>query len=164
MERIIEEIDQKVFSVKPQDIIEQISFLRRNVIYFETMIKPELTYFSSIEDIHHELLSYDTKIYFTNISDHLKKVWDRLDDIRELVDNLSRTFEGYFSFKTNETIKVLTIFSVILMPLTLLSGIYGMNLNILPFAEHPLALAIITAMMLGIVLAMLIVFKIRKWI
>ncbi|KKS97663.1 MAG: Mg2 transporter protein CorA family protein, magnesium transporter [Candidatus Gottesmanbacteria bacterium GW2011_GWA2_43_14] len=163
-ERGIEKIDREVFADDPKNVTIQLSFLRRNVIFFQSLIKPELNSFASIEESGHPLINEELKTYFSNITDHLKKIWDRLEDVIELSNNLSQTFESYLSFKTNETIKILTMFSVILMPLTLLSGIYGMNLDVLPFAGHPLALFYITLSMIGVVLIMIAYFKIKKWI
>lgn len=164
LERVVEDLDKEIFTDQPRNVVRDISFLRRNVIFFETMIKPELNSFSRLETEEHYLLDENTKIYLSNISDHLKKIWDRLEDVVDLADNLSTTFESYYSFRTNETIKVLTIFSVILMPLTLLSGIYGMNLSFLPLANHPFALPIIGTFMIGMIGVMLAIFKANDWI
>jgi len=163
-EQGIEIIDQEVFSSQAHNVAEQISFLRRNIIFAKTLIKPELNSFARIEESKHKLMDKNLLTYFSNITDHLKKIWDRLEDIQELTDNLSTTFEGFISFRTNETIKILTIISVVMLPLNLLAGIYGMNLAFLPFAEHELALVIISAMMVSIVLIMLAYFKGRRWV
>ena len=160
----LELIDKEVYTKSPKNVVENLSFLRRNVIVFQTFIRPEMNAFLTINEIHHPLMDKELKTYFTNITDHLKKIWDRLEDINELSDNLSSNFESYVSYKTNETIKVLTVFSVILLPLTLLSGIYGMNLANLPLADHPLAIFIIGLFMFSIVTSMLIFFKIKNWI
>ncbi len=164
LEQGIDLIDREVFSKAPQNIAERVSFLRRNVIYFQTLIRPELNSFVRLEETNHKLISREFHTYLGNITDHLKKIWDRLEDIKELSDNLSTTYGGYITFKTNEIIKVLTIFSVILLPLTLLSGIYGMNLAVLPLADHPMALFLIGVLMSAIVFLMLAFFKLKHWI
>lgn len=164
LETIVEEMDQNIFVHKPQTIVEEISILRRNIIFFQTFIKPEMNQFALLEESKHSFFDREMRVYFGSLGNHLKKIWDRLEDVKELTDNLSMTFESYFSFKTNETIKVLTIFSVVLMPLTLLSGIYGMNLQFLPLSEHPSAILFIGLIMLWIVVAMLSVFKLKRWV
>ena len=163
-ERGIEKIDRDVFADDPRNVTVQLSYLRRNVIFFQSLVKPELNSFASIEKSTHLFVTEEIKTYFSNITDHLKKIWDRLEDVIELSNNLSQTFESYLTFKTNETIKILTMFSVILMPLTLLSGIYGMNLAFLPLAEHPQALTYISLSMISVVAVMIGFFKIKKWI
>lgn len=164
LEKNLDNIDKNIFIKRPKNIADHISFLKRNVIYCQTLVKPELNSFTSLENTNHKFMTKEIKTYFNNITDHLKKIWDRLEDIKELSNNLSSTFESYLSFKTNETIKFLTIISTILLPLTLLSGIYGMNLSFLPLSNHPNALAIISFFMLLIISFMLFLFRIKHWI
>ncbi|OGG21479.1 hypothetical protein A3D03_06410 [Candidatus Gottesmanbacteria bacterium RIFCSPHIGHO2_02_FULL_40_13] len=164
LEKNLDTIDKNIFTIQPKNIADHISFLRRNVIYCQTLVKPELNAFTGLENTNHKFMTKEIKTYFSNITDHLKKIWDRLEDIKELSDNLSSTFESYLSFKTNETIKFLTIISTILLPLTLLSGIYGMNLSFLPLSNHPNALAIISFIMFLIITLMLLLFKLKRWI
>ena len=164
MGNAIEKIDSQLFEASPKGIVEKISVIRRNAIIFQTMIKPQITIFADLERGGSKLLNHNLKNYWGNINDHLHKIWDRLEDYRELIEGLAATNESLLSFKTNEIIKILTIFSVVLLPLTLLSGIYGMNLSYLPFARHPAALAIITGIMLSVVALMLLFFKKKRWV
>lgn len=163
-EKTLEDIDQEVFSSNPKDVTERLSFLRRNVIFFQSLVKPEMNSFVRIEGSSHPFIDRKLKTYLENITDHLKKIWDRLEDINELSNNLSQTFESYLTFRTNETIKILTMFSVIMLPLTVLTGMYGMNLRFLPFANHPDALLYISLSMVGIVAVILSYFKYKGWI
>ncbi|MBI2616687.1 magnesium transporter CorA family protein [Candidatus Gottesmanbacteria bacterium] len=164
VEKALEVIDTDVFTKKPRIVAKQISFLRRNVTYFQTIMKPQVNSFMYLLETRHTLVDKELRTYFTNISDHMRKIWDRIEDVNELSDNLSRTFESYLSFKTNETIKVLTIFSATLLPLTFITNIYGMNLYFLPFAQHPDALFLIGSIMFAIAASMLAVFRWRGWI
>lgn len=160
----LEGIDQAVFANKSRHVIERLSLLRRNVIVFQTIIKPEMNSFLRLEEEKHTLLTRELKTYLSNITDHLKKIWDRLEDLDELSNNLSRTFETYVTYRTNEIIKILTIFSVILMPLNLVASIYGMNLTFLPLSEHPQAIIILGIWMGNIVVLMLMFFRFKRWI
>ncbi|MBI4067575.1 magnesium transporter CorA family protein [Candidatus Gottesmanbacteria bacterium] len=164
IENTLEEIDKEVFSKTARFVIKKISLVRRNVIYFQTIVKPELNAFKNFEETAHPFLTKNLKNYFRNITDHFKRLYDRLEDAKELTDNLSLTFESYLSFRTNETIKYLTVFSAILLPLTLLTGIYGMNLKFLPFAGHPDAFFLIGLVMAAIVVPMLAFFRYKHLI
>ncbi len=101
--------------------------------------------------------------YWSNILDHLQKIWDRLEDNKELIEGISRSYESLLSIRTNEVIKVLTIFTAILLPLTLLASIYGMNVP-LPFHDNVHTFTAIMVIMLGVVIAMMIYFKSRDWL
>lgn len=163
-EKTLEDIDQEVFSTNPKNVTESLSLLRRNVIFFQSLIKPEMNSFVRVETSDHPFIDEKLKTYLENITDHLKKIWDRLEDVIELSNNLSQTFESYLTFRTNETIKILTMFSVILLPLNLLTGVYGMNLSFLPLSQHPDALIFITTGMVGIIVLMITYFKYKGWI
>lgn len=164
MGKNIEMIDRQLFQASAKDVVEKISLIRRNAIVFQTMIKPQLAIFGDLEKGDRKLLDHNLKIYWGMINDHLHKAWDRLEDYRELIEGLAATNESLISFRTNEIIKVLAIFSVVLLPSSLLAGIYGMNLKYMPFAKSPFAIVIIAATMLSIFTLMLAFFRKKGWI
>lgn len=163
----LNKIDKEVFeavSEEPSQTIRDISLLRRNLVIFQTAIKPQIVLFSNLEQGRVKRLNNDMRHYWGKATDHLKRLDERADDYRELTEGLSQNLESLLSHRTNEIIKILTVFSVIMLPLTLLSGIYGMNLIYLPLAKHPAAIFIITLFMLSLVAVMLGWFKSKKWI
>ena len=102
--------------------------------------------------------------FWSNILDHLQKIWDRLEDNRELIEGISVSNESLLTARTNEIIKVLTMFSAIILPLTLIASLYGMNIIGLPFASEPGALLIIALVMLILAFGMVFVFKYKNWL
>lgn len=164
MGKNIEKIDRQLLGTSAKGVVEKISEIRRNAIIFQTMIKPQIAIFASLEKGERKLLDHDLKTYWGIINDHLHKAWDHLEDYRELIEGLAATNESLLSFRTNEIIKVLTIFSVVLLPSSLLAGIYGMNLKYMPFARHPAAILVIAATMLSIFTLMLAFFRKKRWI
>ena len=101
--------------------------------------------------------------YWSNILDMYKKIWDITEDYEEEIEALSKTFDSLQTNRTNEIVKVLTLISSILLPLTLIASLYGMNIK-LPFQSHPYAFLILTGCMVMVVLGFLYYFKKRKWI
>lgn len=160
---MIEKIDQELENKKTQTALEEISLTRRNLVFFQTMIKPVLPLFKHLEEQKYEALNGTMTSYWINIHDHLKKIAHRLEDSRELIEGISESNESFIMTKTNETIKLLTVITVIIMPLQLLGGLYGMNIDGLPFAHHPLAFEIHILMMLIITIPLIIIFKIKRW-
>jgi magnesium transporter len=100
--------------------------------------------------------------YWSNILDYYKQMWDATEDYAELIEGLSRTFDSMQANRTNEIIKILTLISSILLPLTFLTGLYGMNVN-LPLQNDPRSFWIVISVMLTIVAFMYILFKRKKW-
>ncbi|MDP3998277.1 MAG: magnesium transporter CorA family protein [bacterium] len=159
-----EQIDKDVLEGSGENILGQISLQRRNVIIFQTMVKPALPIFEKLERGEIERFNSDMQNYWSNLLDHLNKIWERLEDLRELNEGLSATYESLLSYRTNEIIKILTMFSAVMLPLTLIASVYGMNVVGLPGSQHPLIIVLITALMAGVAIVMLIYFKFKKWL
>jgi magnesium transporter len=160
---MIEKIDQELESKKTQAALEEISITRRNIVFFQTMIKPVLPIFKHLEEQRYEALNGPITAYWTNIHDHLKKIAHRLEDSGELIKGISESNESLIASKTNEIIKVLTIFSAIILPLNLIASIYGMNVAGLPLAQDPISFFLLLIFMTIMGIIMLIVFRTRRW-
>lgn len=159
----IDKIDKEIEYKQSQKTVEEISNARRNIVVFHTMVKPILPIFSALEEGKYKELNGTMQPYWGNILDHLQKIWDRLEDSRELIEGISESNESILSSKTNEIIKVLTIFSAVILPLNLLAGIYGMNIQGLPFADNPLSFWQLLSTMFIAGTLMLLVLKAKRW-
>jgi len=89
-------------------------------------------------------------------------MWDMTEDYAELIDGLSMTFDSLQANKTNEIMKILTLVSTVLLPLTFITGLYGMNIG-LPLESNPNAFFVVLGAMIIIVGAMIIYFKRKHW-
>lgn len=159
----IEQIEDEIFEEKVRRTVYEISMVRRDIIAFRRLIKPLMPVIYSLERKQRPFLKEDMEEYFGDISDHLSKIWDTLEDYKEVIEGLSDTLTSLTSNRINEIIKVLTIISVILLPLTLISGIYGMNID-LPVQHHELAFEIVMGSMIAVIAGMLLFFRWKKWI
>lgn len=160
----IEVIDRDIWEAPEKAMVLEISLQRRNTVILQTMVKPTIPIFEKLEDGEVENLNKEMTRLWGNILDHLQKIWERLEDNRELIEGLAASNESLLSHKTNEIIKVLTVFSATLLPLTLLASIYGMNIQGLPLAEHPLSLGLIALLMLAVAGGMIFYFKTKGWL
>jgi len=159
-----EEIDKEILEAKGKNVVSAISLQRRNIVVFQTMVKPTIPIFEKLGKGEIERLNGDMQNYWNSLHDHLKKTWERLEDLRELNEGLSATYESILSYRTNEIIKILTMFSAIMMPLTLIASIYGMNTVGLPLAHHPWVVVLITASMGAVAIVMFVYFKFKQWL
>src|SRR3990172_3849216 len=123
-----EQIDQDVLTGGGKNVVGEISLQRRNIVVFQTMVKPTLPIFEKLEKGGIERLNGEMQNYWSNLLDHSEKIWERLEDLRELNEGLAATYESLLSYHTNQIIKILTIFSAIILPLNLIASIYGMNI------------------------------------
>jgi magnesium transporter len=159
----IEHVEDQIFEERVRQTVYEISIIRRDIIAFRRIVKPVIPVISNLERKQRPFLKEDMEEYFGDIVDHLNKIWDTLEDYKEVIEGLSDTLTSLTNNRINEIIKVLTIISVILLPLTLISGVYGMNIN-LPGQGHPYAFEIVLACMVVVIVGMLAFFRWRKWI
>lgn len=162
----IDQIDATLFTEKSKEMVEEILTIKRNIINFRKAMQFHKTVIKKLIQKAPQFFSVaKLNIYFHNLIAYTKEIWDNLENYKESIDALHETNESLISFKTNEIIKTLTIFSVIVFPLTLLAAIFGMNtLNGMPFINHPYGFEIIIAIMLVLTIAMALFFKKKKWL
>ncbi len=159
----VDAINRSLLDVRSERIIERISVIRKNIILLNTMFKPQLPLFTKFESGQIEGYAENMEDYWGNILDYYKQMWDMTEDYAELIEGLSRTFDSLQANRTNEIIKILTLISSILLPLTFLTGLYGMNLN-LPLQQDPKSFWIVIGVMIFIALSMFFFFKKKKWL
>lgn len=158
----IDRIDKELEYKQSRKTLEDISTTRRNLVVLHTMLKPILPLFSQLKEGKHKELNGIMQSFWGNILDHLQKIMDRVEDNQELIEGISESNESLLSSRSNQIIKVLTIFSAIILPLNLLASVYGMNLN-LPFADDPFITLKIILFMVFTTAVMLIAFIFKKW-
>jgi len=158
----LELINRDLFIVRAPHIIERLSITRKNIILLNTMLKPQLRVFNKFESGSVKGFADNMEDYWGNILDYYNRMWDMTEDYGELIDGLSTTFDSMQANKTNEIMKILTLISSIILPLTFLTGLYGMNV-LLPMSDNSLAFWIIIGMMVCIGLIMIYLFRKRKW-
>jgi magnesium transporter len=158
----IEKVDDELERKQSQKTLEEISATRRNLVVFHTMIKPTLPLFSEMEQGKHKEFN-QMQPYWGNILDHLQKILDRVEDNQELIEGITESNESLISSQSNQIIKVLTIFSAVILPLNLLASLYGMNLD-LPFVNEAFIFWKIVLVMIGMTILMLLGFMVKKWI
>lgn len=158
----LELINRELFSSRAQRIIERLSVTRKNIILLNTLIKPQLRVFNKFESGVVKGFADNMEDYWGNILDYNNRMWDMTEDYGELIEGLSTTFDSLQTNKTNEIMKILTLISSIVLPLTFLTGIYGMNV-LLPLQKDNLAFWIIITVMVFIGGGMMLLFRKKKW-
>lgn len=164
--RIGSEVDQinfGLFNDKSNKIIEKISITRKNIILLDTNFRPQLRLFHKFESGEIKGFAPDMEEYWGNILDYYQKLWDMIEDHKELIEGLSKTYDSLQTNKINEIIKILTLISTVMLPMTFIASVYGMNIG-LPFQSHPSAFLIVSGIMLVIVIAFLWFFIKKRWL
>jgi magnesium transporter len=159
----LEQIDEEIFKTSSSNTIYEISVLRRDIIAFRRIIKPQISIIANLERRRRVNEEEDMEAYFSDISDHISKIWDSLEEFKDVIEGLSATYDSLTSHRLNQIIKTLTVISVIMLPLTVITGFYGMNVT-LPLSDHPWMFIFILSMMFFLAAAMLLFFRFRRWL
>ncbi|HQP15599.1 MAG TPA: magnesium transporter CorA family protein [Bacteroidales bacterium] len=159
----VDQINYGLFNDKSQKIIEKISVTRKNVILLDTSFRPQVRVFHKFESGEIKGFAEEMEEYWGNILDYYQKLWDMIEDYKELIEGLSKTYDSLQTNKINEIIKMLTLISTVMLPMTFIASVYGMNIG-LPFQNHPAAFVIVTAIMLGVLILFLWFFIRKKWL
>ncbi|UCC90336.1 MAG: magnesium/cobalt transporter CorA [Dehalococcoidia bacterium] len=160
----IEQVEDNIFSSRrlPR-AIEEISTLRRDVIAFRRIIWPMRAVIGSLEPKVRRFTKTDLAVYFGDMVDHVDRIWDGLDEYKEIIEGLNDTHDSLANNRTNEVMRILTIVATIFFPITLVASIWGMNIP-LPFQRSSYSLLYIILIMAGIIGGMLYFFRRRRWI
>lgn len=158
----IDLINYDIFNKKARNIIELISVTRRNIILMNTTFKPQLRVLHMFESggikgfVDPELV--DMEDYWGDILDQYQKMYDMVEDDGELIEGLSTTFDSLQTNRTNETMRIMTFFSTIMLPLTVVASLFGMNVDF-PFVTNTTAFWLILAVMALITSLLLLYFN-----
>ena len=159
----IEDVEDGVFSDTRRSQIKEISVLRRDIIAFRRIIWPMRAVIGSLEPNVRRFTKMDLSVYFGDTVDHVDKIWDALDEYKELIEGLNDTHDSLMTNRTNTIIRLLTLISTILLPTTLVASIWGMNIG-LPFQNSSYSFIYIGLIMAGIIGGMLYFFRRKKWL
>ena len=159
----IEEVEDNIFSESVRGTVREISALRRDVISFRRIIWPMRAVIGSMEPKIRRFTPMDMEVYFGDMTDHVDKIWDGLDEYKEIIEGLSDTHDSLATHRTNEVVRVLTAIATILLPLTVVASLYGMNIP-LPFQSSPFSFALVFAVWIVIACGMLYFFRHKRWI
>ena len=148
-----------------QEIVRDISNVKQEIINFRTVIRPQRPVLRDLEKVKQRYLApdMDLEIYFDDIVDAHERIWDMLEGYKEVVEGLEETNESVISHRLNDILRVLTSISVIVLPLTLLASIWGMNVRV-PGQNNLTDFYIITGVMVVLLIGLVAFFRRRGWL
>ena len=144
-------------------LVEELSIERRNVLNYRRIISPQRSVIAGLENAIKSLGSAKIDIYYDDLVDHIEKIWGSLEEQKETVEGLNDANLALVNTITNDVIRLLTVITVIFLPLTLVASLYGMNVR-LPFMEGRFAFEFVLGIMLAILVVMILFFRRKRWI
>lgn len=161
----ISEIESTIINGEHSKVVKKILLLKRNIINIRKIMQNHKNIFKKLVLIK-KSPSTNTKLkeHYSKLIEHSKTFWEILDNQKEMIEALDQTNESMLNYRISDIMKTLTIFSVIVFPLSLLAGLFGMNtMGGMPFVNNPNGFWIIMTIMLFGILLMILLFQRKKW-
>jgi magnesium transporter len=158
----LDTIEDEMFEGRSEEVVRDISNVKQEIISYRKIIKPERATLRILERRTQRFLPEELEVYFDDIVDASERIWDLLDNYKEVVEGLESTNESVISHRQNDILRILTVFSVVLLPLTLISGIFGMNVRF-PGFDTTEAWWVIIGVMIALLVGVLGFFRYKKF-
>lgn len=161
----IRHVEELIFSGNQKEAVERILLLRRNIINIRKIMQNHKNIFKELTRMKSSLVDPGAiKKHYDSLVEDSKRLWEQLDNQKEMIEVLNSTNESLLNNQMNLIMKTLTIFSVIVFPLTLLAAIFGMNAVNMPLVNLENGFWIIVSIMLIGTFSMIIFFKNKRWL
>ena len=159
----LDAIEGAIFEERSEEVVRDISNAKQEIIAYRKIIKPERATLRLLERSTLRFLPENLDLYFDDIVDASERIWDLLDNYKEVIDGLESTNESFISHKQQYRLQLLTVVSVILLPLTLLASVFGMNVGV-PGEGSTGPFWVLVGFMVALGVGLLVLFRWRRWL
>jgi magnesium transporter len=159
----IDRIEEEIFKGNEKEMLHEISFAKRDILNFRRTLKPQKSVLESLARDHFPSLEPELQSYYQDLIGTNIRVWSALENAKETIESLEETNDALLSDKLNHTMKVLTVFNAIMLPMTVISNILAMSAPI-PFGHNANGFWIWIGIMLFVSVVTVSFFKWKKWI
>ena len=162
----IDRLEQDIFALKRpnNEILAEIMDLKRSVLRLRRISGKQMDILHRMSRGEFALIPDEMRPFYRDVYDHLVRVVDLSESYRDLISGSLEAYLSVVSNRLNEIMKVLTIFSAIMLPLTFIAGVYGMNFDNMPELHSRYGYYAVWIIMLVVATGMLLFFKRRGWI
>ena len=160
----LEQVDESLGDEEgSRELVTDIHKVKQEIISYRKIIKPQRPTLRQLERQIERFLPEELELYFDDLVDASERIWDLLDNYKEVVEALEDTNESLISHNQNDILYILTIFNVVLLPLTVLTGFFGMNVHFPGYDTWNAFWASLVLMGVAIV-GMLAFFRWKRWL
>ncbi len=161
----LNEIERQIFEDNEKEMVKETSIVKRDILAFRRTLKPQRSILESLANKNYKLLDNNLNKYLQDLIGTNIRVWNALENTKEVIESLEETNNSLVSYKINETMRLLTAISFITFALSVTVGIFGMA----PFqnfeaSQEKSTFWIVIGLMSFIIFSLLLIFKKKKWI
>ena len=157
-------LENELMNASNQTLVQRIQKARREMIFLRKSIWPLRDVINQFEKIENPLVTRTTQIYLRDVYDHVIRIIDTIEGMRDLVGGMLDIYLSNINIRTNEVMKFLTVVSTLFVPLTFITSVYGMNFKYIPELDFVYGYPVILFLMMCIATCMLYYFRRKKWI
>jgi magnesium transporter len=162
----LDALEDDIFEGRSDEVVRDIFNVKQEIINFRKVIRPQRSVLRDLENSKQRFLAPaegELDVYFDDIVDAHERIWDMLENYKEVVEALEETTESLLSHRVNDILRVLTSISVIVLPLTLIASIWGMNVGV-PGEGDQADFYVIAGVMVALLVGMVAYFRRRGWL
>ncbi|MFI3158173.1 MAG: magnesium/cobalt transporter CorA [Methylococcaceae bacterium] len=163
-DELVESVEDELLTNPSAQTLSTIQKIKRELIFLRRTVSPLRELLASIQRSESPLLNDKTKRYFGDVYDHAIRVTEAMESYRDLITGMLDIYLSSISNKMNETMKVLTVFASVFIPLTFIAGVYGMNFEYMPELKWHWGYPALWSVFIGVTIFLLRFFKKKKWI
>ncbi len=164
LDEAVDGMEDEVFHSPTQETMMRILQLKRNIMTIRRVALYQREMLNRLSRGEFPLITTDEMVYYRNVYDHLVRMTDLTDSYRDMVSSLLDAYLSVTSNRLNQVMKVLTIISTIFLPLSVITGFFGMNFRFLPIADWEHGVLITSGFMFIVAIGMLWLFRRNHWI
>jgi magnesium transporter len=161
---MVDDMSDELFTDPSNETLKKIYRLKNEIMYLRRTIGPQADVMSLVARGDFPFISSANAVYFRNIQDNLVRLNDIVGTSRDVVTGAMEAYVSVVSNRLNEIMKTLTVIATIMMPLTLIASIYGMNFKHMPEINSVYGYPFAIGIMVAITVSMLVFFRRKKWI
>jgi magnesium transporter len=162
----LDEINKEIFRKVTRNTLESIAGAKMQIINYRRIMKPMRPVILTLEKVIRKYMPEDMDVYFDDITDKAEKIWDMLENYKEVIESLESTFTSLTNHRINNLMRMFTVIQVIILPMVLVSGLFSMNVQGIPFHNIGSAFWIVFGMIFipMMTIALIMFIKRKKWL
>jgi magnesium transporter len=159
----LDQLEDDVFEGRSDEVVRDISNVKQEIISYRKIVKPERSTLRVLERHVERFLPEELELYFDDIVDASERIWDILDNYKEVIEALEQTNESVIAHRQNDVLRVLTVFAAIVLPLTFITSLVSMNVRF-PGYDTVWGFWMVVGVLAASLAGLLALFRAKRWL
>ncbi|PZT53510.1 magnesium/cobalt transporter CorA [Paenibacillus silvae] len=164
IEARIEKLEEDILMHTKKSHLNEIIGLRSEILWLKKVLGPQKEVINTLNKKDLRLIDDQLQKYFSDIYENAVKISETFETYRDLMGNLREAYQSSIANRANEIMRVFTAITTVFMPLTVITGIYGMNFDNMPELHWRYGYYAVIGLMITLGLTMFFIFRKKDWI